>query len=150
MPREIFSDLGGKRKFGRYIIKRLRRILLPSVKAALADEGAADSPAETSGKKSRRIRAEPCGLESLWHFMGTQPHATLVVILQPEHAQPLGCRRCQCNTHAPFGPHATERLRFCPRRQRHVQRCRERSEEHTSELQSRFDLVCRLLLEKKK
>src|SRR5438067_6134393 len=27
---------------------------------------------------------------------------------------------------------------------------RERSEEHTSELQSRFDLVCRLLLEKKK
>src|SRR5699024_12122748 len=29
-------------------------------------------------------------------------------------------------------------------------RCRVRSEEHTSELQSRFDLVCRLLLEKKK
>src|SRR5438067_12021021 len=36
-----------------------------------------------------------------------------------------------------------------------VSRCRGapadlRSEEHTSELQSRFDLVCRLLLEKKK
>src|SRR5207249_9954766 len=29
-------------------------------------------------------------------------------------------------------------------------RFRPRSEEHTSELQSRFDLVCRLLLEKKK
>src|SRR5207249_7515184 len=29
-------------------------------------------------------------------------------------------------------------------------RLRPRSEEHTSELQSRFDLVCRLLLEKKK
>src|SRR5437868_11120891 len=29
-------------------------------------------------------------------------------------------------------------------------RPRKRSEEHTSELQSRFDLVCRLLLEKKK
>src|SRR5207249_9223209 len=28
--------------------------------------------------------------------------------------------------------------------------CAARSEEHTSELQSRFDLVCRLLLEKKK
>src|SRR2546421_6992700 len=28
--------------------------------------------------------------------------------------------------------------------------CRKRSEEHTSELQSRSDLVCRLLLEKKK
>src|SRR5699024_12044311 len=27
--------------------------------------------------------------------------------------------------------------------------CSRRSEEHTSELQSRFDLVCRLLLEKK-
>src|SRR5699024_11528359 len=32
---------------------------------------------------------------------------------------------------------------------RHVKRDN-RSEEHTSELQSRFDLVCRLLLEKKK
>src|SRR2546422_1354530 len=29
-------------------------------------------------------------------------------------------------------------------------RCRARSEEHTSELQSRLHLVCRLLLEKKK
>src|SRR5437868_9879242 len=33
--------------------------------------------------------------------------------------------------------------------QRRLQ-ARSRSEEHTSELQSRFDLVCRLLLEKKK
>src|SRR5699024_12128405 len=33
----------------------------------------------------------------------------------------------------------------------HIQRFKDlRSEEHTSELQSRFDLVCRLLLEKKK
>src|SRR5699024_12448379 len=31
-----------------------------------------------------------------------------------------------------------------------VERAEARSEEHTSELQSRFDLVCRLLLEKKK
>src|SRR5207249_9651202 len=29
-----------------------------------------------------------------------------------------------------------------------IQHCQSRSEEHTSELQSRFDLVCRLLLEK--
>src|SRR2546422_6412050 len=34
-------------------------------------------------------------------------------------------------------------------RQRAQQVCRERSEEHTSELQSRLHLVCRLLLEKK-
>src|SRR5690349_22592321 len=33
---------------------------------------------------------------------------------------------------------------------RHVDAEEERSEEHTSELQSRRDLVCRLLLEKKK
>src|SRR5699024_11731714 len=32
----------------------------------------------------------------------------------------------------------------------HLQGLNLRSEEHTSELQSRFDLVCRLLLEKKK
>src|SRR5207249_9914659 len=31
-----------------------------------------------------------------------------------------------------------------------IEACDDRSEEHTSELQSRFDLVCRLLLEKKK
>src|SRR5699024_12011170 len=37
-----------------------------------------------------------------------------------------------------------------PRRRGWCWRSRPRSEEHTSELQSRFDLVCRLLLEKKK
>src|SRR5438874_12351958 len=36
------------------------------------------------------------------------------------------------------------------RRPQHPERRRLRSEEHTSELQSRRDLVCRLLLEKKK
>src|SRR2546429_4404934 len=36
---------------------------------------------------------------------------------------------------------------WCPPRSRHLSR---RSEEHTSELQSRLHLVCRLLLEKKK
>src|SRR5437588_3063154 len=41
----------------------------------------------------------------------------------------------------------------CGRRRRSVRHCsgrRRRSEEHTSELQSHSDLVCRLLLEKKK
>src|SRR5207249_11389782 len=37
-----------------------------------------------------------------------------------------------------------------PSRPSRVRHFGERSEEHTSELQSRFDLVCRLLLEKKK
>src|SRR5438874_5038505 len=36
------------------------------------------------------------------------------------------------------------------RGRRHQRSSKERSEEHTSELQSRRDLVCRLLLEKKK
>src|SRR6266496_5652194 len=39
---------------------------------------------------------------------------------------------------------------FRCRRRRRECRCWARSEEHTSELQSRRDLVCRLLLEKKK
>src|SRR5207249_12043389 len=51
-----------------------------------------------------------------------------------------------------------QRLPFDPGRRllrRELERDRpldraQRSEEHTSELQSRFDLVCRLLLEKKK
>src|SRR5699024_11446040 len=42
----------------------------------------------------------------------------------------------------PLGPGRDESGRRCVHRPR--------SEEHTSELQSRFDLVCRLLLEKKK
>src|SRR5438067_9912918 len=36
------------------------------------------------------------------------------------------------------------------RRREYTNAVEARSEEHTSELQSRFDLVCRLLLEKKK
>src|SRR5699024_11970553 len=39
---------------------------------------------------------------------------------------------------------------LCPDRMGNLGDQRRRSEEHTSELQSRFDLVCRLLLEKKK
>src|SRR5699024_12369118 len=38
----------------------------------------------------------------------------------------------------------------CPEHQIELIRLEARSEEHTSELQSRFDLVCRLLLEKRK
>src|SRR5437868_15509108 len=39
---------------------------------------------------------------------------------------------------------------YCGTRNIEELRTKARSEEHTSELQSRFDLVCRLLLEKKK
>src|SRR5204862_8175749 len=47
---------------------------------------------------------------------------------------------CRFRTRCPVGP------LYNPERSI----CGERSEEHTSELQSRRDLVCRLLLEKKK
>src|SRR5436190_16877348 len=43
-----------------------------------------------------------------------------------------------------------ERVRFHLPQGAHVQHPQARSEEHTSELQSHSDLVCRLLLEKKK
>src|SRR5436190_12004619 len=66
-------------------------------------------------------------------------------------AQPHAGFRCR-----DLANHGRERLRATPR----ASRCRRklafdaraaaRSEEHTSELQSHSDLVCRLLLEKKK
>src|SRR5437868_12226216 len=56
------------------------------------------------------------------------------------------------------GPVPEQRVRVCGvtrtartrSRMNEIDRFLNRSEEHTSELQSRFDLVCRLLLEKKK
>src|SRR5438067_9754480 len=48
----------------------------------------------------------------------------------------------------PFVLHERSRCRACRIGPRTITAMR--SEEHTSELQSRFDLVCRLLLEKKK
>src|SRR5690242_21648874 len=53
----------------------------------------------------------------------------------------------------PQRPAASERERaswLSPWRKTHVNYQTERSEEHTSELQSHVNLVCRLLLEKKK
>src|SRR3712207_8943095 len=62
-----------------------------------------------------------------------------------------GFRRSGANTEGP--PLCETRLRTCgvrPFGSRATTRSRRRSEEHTSELQSRQYLVCRLLLEKKK
>src|SRR6266496_5994486 len=60
-------------------------------------------------------------------------------------------RRCPSRAHS-HGPrcHQTSGNRSRRSPARHVCRVPPRSEEHTSELQSRRDLVCRLLLEKKK
>src|SRR5207249_12001234 len=61
-----------------------------------------------------------------------------------------------CRASAFSGPAKRDRgalargcLRWIVQEMRSGNRCGLRSEEHTSELQSRFDLVCRLLLEKK-
>src|SRR2546421_11886192 len=57
-------------------------------------------------------------------------------------------RRARAIDDAAVGDDHIERLRRFPGFE--VSDAEERSEEHTSELQSRSDLVCRLLLEKKK
>src|SRR2546429_4321589 len=54
--------------------------------------------------------------------------------------------RSPTNSADPFPVHASAGKSHRPRRRRRLLR----SEEHTSELQSRLHLVCRLLLEKKK
>src|SRR5690349_24840318 len=56
---------------------------------------------------------------------------------------------------AAVGTDTARRMKPAPHKRqgpiaRRVEACGGRSEEHTSELQSRRDLVCRLLLEKKK
>src|SRR5947207_12345991 len=65
------------------------------------------------------------------------PYTTLFRSRLPENAYQ---RRSVCHAAAPCGP--------CVKSP--GQRVSLRSEEHTSELQSHSDLVCRLLLEKKK
>src|SRR5207249_8592978 len=67
---------------------------------------------------------------------------------------------CHCQGDGPkHGPHLNVSYRgekgkttgyYVPKAAQEATREGVRSEEHTSELQSRFDLVCRLLLEKKK
>src|SRR5206468_12188652 len=55
------------------------------------------------------------------------------------------CRSCPASYSSTGARSPTSRCRRAP-----IPRATRRSEEHTSELQSRSDLVCRLLLEKKK
>src|SRR5256885_11462393 len=72
------------------------------------------------------------------------PYTTLFRSLFVHHLGSLGRGRCDCgqNRNTP---------QFAGRRNAlHARKIRARSEEHTSELQSPCNLVCRLLLEKKK
>src|SRR5437868_11550790 len=82
-------------------------------------------------------------LSLLLFLTPTPPHALSTLSLHDAlPISPLGPPRRTASRHA-RGTNSSPRLRrICSTRMR--------SEEHTSELQSRFDLVCRLLLEKKK
>src|SRR6185312_17338698 len=70
----------------------------------------------------------------LFSFFFNDTATTEIYTLSLHVALPISSRRPRCRS---------------PARGQHPPR-RSRSEEHTSELQSRSDLVCRLLLEKKK
>src|SRR5699024_12230849 len=87
----------------------------------------------------------------MFHFLGRRAvsavfhycigHLPLLSRQRRLHIRLLG--RCRTKDGGLLTEMVTMRLVCCPT----SLRCR--SEEHTSELQSRFDLVCRLLLEKK-
>src|SRR5438067_12769094 len=101
--------------------------------------------------QSPRWRACPLRTRSrLQAFLLNQPAPTKIYTLSLHDALPIcvssfsdrwicsgGASSARSNIRRPAGL----RIRISPS---------SRSEEHTSELQSRFDLVCRLLLEKKK
>src|SRR2546430_13490483 len=91
--------------------------------------------------------------------MGTSRPYALRPLLNPEHmrvglANASARRKRWSKSHARITPGSIhQRMGVC--RQRRYQastraNCTTRSEEHTSELQSQSNLVCRLLLEKKK
>src|SRR5438067_8204418 len=82
-------------------------------------------------------------LFSLLFFFFNDPATTEIYTLSLHDALPI--------CHVDDGLRRAELLDDLPRQADAQPRAdADRSEEHTSELQSRFDLVCRLLLEKKK
>src|SRR2546422_554202 len=115
-------------------------------------------------RSSRRGRRRPA---ASWHGPFTRGSygstdgrvATLPVCVPLSAARPVGClqqrrgrrRRIPGTDHASGAGGVPLQLRQVRHvAGRRIRSQRERSEEHTSELQSRLHLVCRLLLEKKK
>src|SRR5437868_15422737 len=97
------------------------------------------------------------------YFFFHHPDTTEIYTLSLHDALPISARSLRSGpeglavlvraSRADPGPCVREsaRIRFiCPATGSSGPIAPDRSEEHTSELQSRFDLVCRLLLEKKK
>src|SRR5437868_10534505 len=80
-----------------------------------------------------------CSLFSFFFFFFNDPAPTEIYTLSLHDALPIS--RCGVRPTVRCAVSSTARAPWVSKH---------RSEEHTSELQSRFDLVCRLLLEKKK
>src|SRR5207249_6032957 len=83
---------------------------------------------------SRPWRPEPLHEEN----PRSRPHVTSLILHSFDSSQQLRCQPLSWAQLVGDLPHQQNVIHDI------------RSEEHTSELQSRFDLVCRLLLEKKK
>src|SRR5437867_5879609 len=75
------------------------------------------------------------------------PRSTLFPYTTLFRSDELGVRHVPARERSPAPADHLDHHALDPARER---RRRRRSEEHTSELQSPYDLVCRLLLEKKK
>src|SRR5690349_22931518 len=92
------------------------------------------------------------GIRDLY-VTGVQTCALPILLVEDTRREAAGARVHAARIHEGRGALSRALPRARRRRQRRqldVGGPRERSEEHTSELQSRRDLVCRLLLEKKK
>src|SRR5438094_1422155 len=90
----------------------------------------------------------------LFFFFFTAPPTTEIYTLSLHDALPISDRVSVCGTTDSLSSAGTQPLECCatgggPSMSDRAIRYG-RSEEHTSELQSPYDLVCRLLLEKKK
>src|SRR5437868_13175681 len=83
----------------------------------------------------------------MFFFFFHDPATTEIYTLSLHDALPISSLALQISLR---GAERAEELLQARERIVALARWPKRSEEHTSELQSRFDLVCRLLLEKKK
>src|SRR5690606_41700987 len=94
----------------------------------------------------------PCSLLELLTRPTLFPYTTLFRSRPVRPATPTTCSRSRRCTATGTPSRSRSPCRSCgrPARRRRTRSPRSRSEEHTSELQSRENLVCRLLLEKKK
>src|SRR5439155_27388544 len=86
----------------------------------------------------------------LFLFFFHDPATTEIYTLSLHDALPISRRRLRRLRPERPGPHDRVRVLGPPHARRARLGAAARSEEHTSELQSRGHLVCRLLLEKKK